>query len=258
MEIQSFKKKKNNKYEIIFKDQSNIELYDDVIIKYNLLANKKMDEKMFEKIVKYNASLDAYYISLNYLNNKMRTKLEIRKYLEKKEFDIKIINDTIENLEKNKAIDENLYIKAFINDQINFSNIGPNKIINKLFILGIDKKSSLEYINTVNKEVWLKKIEKLVTKRIKSNKKYSLMMLKNKITTSLYNDGFDKSMIMQVLDNMDIDIDLSIINKEYEKLYNKLSKKFDGSSLEYQIKMKLKSKGFTNEEIDKIKLGINS
>lgn len=255
MEIQSFKKKKNNKYEVIFKDQSNIDLYDDVIIKYNLLANKKMDKKIFEEIVKYNASLDAYYISLKYLNNKMRTKLEIRKYLEKKEFDNKTINETIERLEKNKAIDESLYLKAFINDQINFSNIGPNKIINKLSTLGINKKDSLKYIDTINKEVWLKKIEKLINKKIKSNKKYSLMMLKNKVTTSLCNDGFDKSMILDVLDNIDIDIDLSIINKEYEKIYNKLSKKFEGTSLDYQVKMKLKSKGFTNEEIDKIKLG---
>ena len=243
MEIQSFKKKKNNKYEIIFKDQSNIDLYDDVIIKYNLLANKKMDNKLFEEIVKYNASLDAYYISLKYLNSKMRTKLEIRKYLEKKEFDNKTINETIEKLENNKAIDESLYIKAFVNDQINFSNIGPNKIVNKLNTLGIDKN------------VWLEKLEKLINKKIKTNKKYSLMMLKNKIITSLCNDGYDKSTIVDVLSNVDIKLDSSIINKEYEKIYNKLSKKFDGSALEYQIKMKLNSKGFSNEEIDKIKLG---
>jgi len=81
------------------------------------------------------------------------------------------------------------------------------------------------------------------------------MMLKNKITTSLYDDGYDKTMIIDVLNNIDIDIDSSIINKEYEKLYNKLSKKYEGSALEYQLKIKLKAKGFTNEEIDKIKLG---
>ena len=255
MEIQSFKKKKNNKYEIIFKDQSSIDLYDDVIIKYNLLVNKKMDKVLFEEIVKYNASLDAYYISLKYLNSKMRTKLEIRKYLEKKEFDNKTINETIEKLVKNKAVDEKLYIKAFINDQINFSNIGPNKIINKLSTLGIDKKNSLEYINTIDKNIWLEKLEKLINKKIKNNKKYSLMMLKNKIMTSLCNDGYDKSMIVEVLNNIDIRLDSSIINKEYEKIYNKLAKKFDGSALDYQIKMKLKSKGFSNEEIEKIKLG---
>ena len=255
MEIQSFKKKKNNKYEIIFKDQSSIDLYDDVIIKYNLLANKKMDNKLFEEIVKYNASLDAYYISLKYLNSKMRTKLEIKKYLEKKEFDNKTINETIEKLENNKAVDESLYIKAFVNDQINFSNIGPNKIINKLNTLGIDKKNSLEYINNIDKNVWLEKLEKLINKKIKTNKKYSLMMLKNKIMTSLCNDGYDKSMIVEVLSNIDIKLDSSIINKEYEKIYNRLYKKFDGSALEYQIKMKLKSKGFSNEEIEKIKLG---
>ena len=139
MEIQSFKKKKNNKYVIIFKDQSNIEIYDDVILKYNLLINKKINKDSFDEIMKYNASLDAYYLSLKYLNSKMRTKLEITKYLEKKEFDKKTIDNTIERLEKNKIVDEKLYIKSFVNDQINFSNIGPNKIVNKLSVLGISK-----------------------------------------------------------------------------------------------------------------------
>ena len=34
-----------------------------------------------------------------------------------------------------------------------------------------------------------------------------------------------------------------------------LSKKYDGNNLEFQICMKLKSKGFTNEEIEQIKTG---
>ena len=252
MEIKSFKKNKNNKYEIIFKDQSNIELYDEVIIKYNLLANKKMDKKLFEEIVKYNANLDAYYIALKYLNNKMRTKLEIRKYLEKKEFDNKTIKETINKLEKNKAIDENLYVKAFINDQINFSYIGPNKMVDKLVTLGIEKGVSKEYINLIDKNVWEDKIKKIINKKIRTNKKYSSLMLKNKILTSLYNDGFDKRMILDILENYTLENDLELVKKEYLKQKNKLSKKYDGQALEYQITLKLRTKGFSSEDIKKI------
>lgn len=255
MEIQSFKKKKNNKYEIIFKDESSIDLYDEVIIKYNLLVNKKIDNKLFEEIVKYNSNLDAYFISLKYLNSKMRTKLEIKKYLEKKEFNSKIIEDTIRKLENNKAINEKLYIKAYINDQINFSNIGPNKIINKLSTLGILKEDIIEYLKNIDDSVWIEKIEKLVLKKIKTNKTYSAFVLKNKILTSLYNDGYDRKMILGVLENKTISNSSEIINKEYIKLKNKLSKKYDGEALEFQIKLKLKTKGFTNEEIEQIKTG---
>ena len=253
MEIASFKKKKSNKYEITFKDGSTIDLYDDVIIKYNLLANKKLDEKKFNEIIKYNASLDAYFLSLKYLGSKMRTKLEIKKYLEKKDIDSKIIKDTIDKLEENKAIDESLYIKSFINDQINFSNIGPYKIVNKLSTLGIKKEDAYNYINTIDKKVWIDKLNKLINKKIKANRNYSGLMLKNKIVSSLSNDGYEKDMILDVLGTIDIKSDSKIVLKEYNKLKNKLSKKFDGESLEFQIKMKLRQKGFSSEDIENIK-----
>ena len=46
--------------------------------------------------------------------------------------------------------------------------------------------------------------------------------------------------------------DLSIISKEYDKLYKKLSLKFDGNKLNYEIKNKLYQKGYNSSEIDKI------
>ena len=136
MKIKSFKKEKNNKYKIIFESGEDIVLYDDVIVKYNLLVNKTFDTNKLTEIIKYNSNLDAYYLSLKYISKKMRTKLEIRKYLEKKDIDSKTIDETINKLVNNKAINEDLYIQAFCNDQINFSNIGPNKIVSKLKDLG--------------------------------------------------------------------------------------------------------------------------
>ena len=253
MEIQSFKKKKDNKYEIIFKDGSSIELYDDVIIKYNLLINKKITD--INEVTKYNASLDAYYLSVKYINKKMRTKLEIKKYLEKKGFDNKVINGTIDKLVDSKIIDESLYVKAFVNDQINFSSIGPNKIVNKLCMLGIDKQNSYDYLDTIDKNIWIEKIDKLISKKIKTNRNYSSIVLKNKILSSLISEGYDKELILEVLNNYEIKSDINIIKKEYDKIKTKLSKKYDGSNLEFRICMKLKAKGFTNEEIEQIKTG---
>lgn len=255
MEIKTFKKEKGNKYKIIFSDDSDITLYDDVIVKYNLLVNKKIDKIKLEEIAKYNSSLDAYYLSLKYISKKMRTKLEIKKYLEKKEFNPNIIKETIDKLIKYKAIDENLYIRAFCNDQINFSNIGPNKIIKKLETLGIDKSTSKEYLNTIDYNIWIDKINKIVDKKIKTNKNYSVYILKNKILMALVNDGFDREMIREILSQKDITVSSDLVKKEYEKMHKKLSKKYDGNSLDYQIKIKLKAKGFSTEEIDKIKTG---
>ena len=43
-----------------------------------------------------------------------------------------------------------------------------------------------------------------------------------------------------------------LIQKEYDKLFRKLSKKYDGSELTYQLKQRLYQKGFNSLEIEKI------
>lgn len=255
MEIKSYKKKKNSKYEVIFKDDSSIELYDDVIIKYNLLVDKKIDSKKLENIVKYNASLDAYYLSLKYLNSKMRTKLEIKNYLEKKGIDNITISNTIAKLEKNKAIDEETYLKSYVNDQIRFKNYGPHKIVSNLNALGISKEDSYLYLETIDDDIWKEKIKKLIAKKINSNNNYSVIVLKNKIVNFLINEGYDKWKINSILQNFEFKEDMEAILKEYNKQKRKLSKKYDGEALEFQIRMKLKAKGFTNKELEKIKIG---
>ena len=60
-------------------------------------------------------------------------------------------------------------------------------------------------------------------------------------------------MIEESILNFTFTLDDEIIQKEYKKLFNKLSKKYETPDLEYQIKMRLLQKGFTSEEINNIK-----
>ena len=60
----------------------------------------------------------------------------------------------------------------------------------------------------------------------------------------LINKGFYKEDIMLVLEEFTIKDDKNIYLKEYNKLKNKLSKKYSGEELEYQIKNNLYKKGF--------------
>ena len=63
MKILKFKKDKKNIYELFFDDDTSTFFYDDVIIKYNLLTNKELDENKFEEIFLYNSFLEHYYNS---------------------------------------------------------------------------------------------------------------------------------------------------------------------------------------------------
>ena len=98
------------------------------------------------------------------------------------------------------------------------------------------------------------KLEKLITKKIKSNTTKSSYALKQKIIYDMKNLGYDISMINEILDNLNISSNNNVISKEYSKLYRKLSNKYEGEELSRQIYYKLRSKGFTDEEITNIKI----
>lgn len=246
MKIIKFKKDKNNIYKIYFDDDVVISLYDDVIVKYNLLVNKEMDINKFNEIVQYNSFLDGYYRSIKYINKKMRTELEIRKYLIKLDIKEKDINDIIKLLYKDGYLNKEIYYKAFINDRYNLSSDGPLKVSNELVKLGYNENDFKKYLYSFN---WDEKINKLLDKKIKLNHKLSNNMFKIKLLNDLVKLGYQKSSVMMVLDNIVFSDDYKILKYELNKIKNKYSVKYSGNELEYKVINYLFKKGFNLSDI---------
>ena len=242
MEIQKFTKDKANKYKVLI-DNESYTLYDDVIVKYNLISKKEIDRKFLDEVLSYNDELVSYYESIKYINKRLRCEKEIVEFLRKKDIDNKTIKDTIKKLRDNKFINDEIYVKSFITDQINLSNNGPHKIRKQLIKLELDENLINEYLNKVASEEWLDRIEKIVSKKIKLNHSNSAYILKAKLQNELVNLGYDKESIIDVLNHISID-DAEIREKEYNKIRKSLEKKYSGQELEYKIKEKLYRKGF--------------
>ncbi len=247
MKIKKYTKDKGNKYKVLI-DDTNYTLYDDVIVKYSLLLRNEISEKELKTIVEENDKLSSYYDSIKYITKKMRSKLEIKEFLRKKMVNEKVIDETIKKLEENHFLNEELFIKAYVNDQINLTNNGKNKILKGLVKLGIDNDSASSYLDDIDNEVFISKIDKYVDKKISTNKNSSMFMLKNKIMTDLINLGYDKSDIVDVLNSKTINDD-EARKREYEKIKRSLEKKYSGDVLEYKIREKLYRKGFRSNEI---------
>lgn len=242
MKIESYKKKKNNIYEITLSNKEKINLYDDVILKYELLLKKEISNNELKKIVEDNRYIESYYVALKFINIKLRTEKEIRNKL--KDYPNIITDKTINRLKEEGYINNNLYIKSYINDGINLKMVGQNKLLYDLKKIGFNENDILNYLNIIDSKIFLNKIDKYIVKRIKTNHNLSSLMLKNKIVSELINKGFYKEDILETLNKYIIEDDESIYKKEYEKLKMKLSKKYSGEELEYQIKIKLYQKGF--------------
>ncbi len=248
MKIGKYTKLKSNKYSVEI-DGVVVKLYDDVIVKYELLRVKEIDEKLFKEITEYNDKLEAYYKALKYITKKLRTEKEIYKYLEKS-YDKRTIMETIDKLKKMGYLNKEVYLKCYISDQVSMNLVGPNKIKKDLVSLGYSEEEILPMIEEIDDDVWYSKIQKLVNRKINANRNLGNSKLKEKISYDLSNLGFYKWMIEDVIHNSEFKDNSNILEKEYNKIYSKLSRKYDGSSLDYQVKIKLFQKGFSSSDID--------
>ena len=243
-------KMKSGKYKIKLEDGREIITYDEIMLKYNIILKKELDEDTILKINKDTLNYVAYDKSLKYITTKMRSELEIEKYLNKLGVDEILKKNIIQKLKDNKLIDDEKYTIAFIIDKINLSNIGPNKIKKELLEHNIDLDIIEKELNKYSDNIFEEKIDKYIAKKIK-NQKYSTFILKQKIINDLINNGYSLDMIKGRLDNVQFD-NSYIIEKDYNKIKKRLSNKFDEKELDKQIKNKLILKGYKIEEINQI------
>ena len=214
MEILNIKKKKNGEYQITLSNQMVLSIYAETIIKYNLLANKKFDEKYWQEIINFNNEYKAYYEAIKYLNVKLRTKKEIVAKLEKNGYLKSTIANVIAKLEQQNYINDELYIKSFIADQINLTLNGPQKIKRILQNLGFNMNLITQYLEEYSNDLWQEKIRKIINKKIKANHNLSKISLINKIKINLLNLGYSQDLINKGLQDIEIVDDYNALEKK--------------------------------------------
>ena len=201
MKIIKYEKKGNDKYKIYLENNESINIYEDVIVKNNLLYKKEIDRSLLEKIDDDNFNYDLYYKCIKYISVRIRSRYEIVEYLKKKEIDISLIDEIIDKLEKNNLINDELFAKAFINDKIKFTTMGPFRIEQELKKHRIDSCIIYKYLNDIEDSVIDEKINKQINKLMKSSKKKQ--NLRNKIYLNLLSLGYSNEMILRNLNNYD-------------------------------------------------------
>ena len=241
MKILKYKKMSNNKYKVFLDNNENIILHENVILKYDLLLNKEINN--IDELLKDNDNYLVYDIALKYISIKMRCENEIYNYLIKKDINNKVVKDTINKLKENGYINNQKYVKSFIVDKMNLNKYGQNKIKNELLKLKIDENIIDEELKNINEDDIITNLEILIDKKIKTNRTYAGDILKQKILKDFINKGYKKEDVLKILDNKDLSNN-DLYEKEYNKLYKKYSKKYSSSELEYIIKQKLYQKGF--------------
>lgn len=248
MRIEKFTKDKNGMY-VITTENNKIKVHEDLILKYNLLLSKTLDEDIVEKIIKENHIYEIYDIAVKYLNKRLRSKVELIKFLTNKGFSDDNIQSVLEVLTSQGYLDDSIYASSFIHDRIIMSNYGPNKIKGELENLGIDPAVIEDKIQIFTEDIEKNRIEKIIDKQIKTNHNKGAILLKKKIQSFLFNLGYSSIYVNQALNGRNFH-DKEAYEKEYNKLLKQLEKKYTGKELEYKLKQKLFQKGFINSDFE--------
>ena len=239
LKITSIKLNKNGKY-VVTIDNEKYNLYQDTILKYLLFSKKEIDNTLFENIIKDNNFYDAYYKIIKFVSIRLRTENEIRKKLNTLFILKKDQDKIIDKLKEQGYLNDELYIKSYINDKINLSLEGPEKVKRELLKNGFNEEDILKYLclfEDINEE----RINKIINKKLKANHNLSKKMFIVKVGNDLRNLGYTN--YREILDNIDFD-DKDIYQKEYDKIYNKLIKKYPPEKADILTKQKLYTKGF--------------
>lgn len=254
MEILKYKKIGRDKYNLYLDNDEVISLYEDVILRNNLLITKRIDEDNYDIIMHDNDREKAYLMAIKYITFKLRTKKEVMMKLDK-DFSSDISGLIIDKLEKNNYLNDDLYAKLYINDRMNISSDGTYRIKKDLLNKGIDEKIIDKYLIKIDDEDIKIKMRRLIDKKIKINNKYTGSVLRNRIYNYLVNLGYDTHEVINVLN--EYKFDNSNLNNAYNKLLKQYSKKYDEDKLHYVIFNKLKLMGYSNADILEIMEGYN-
>ena len=248
MKILKYKKGKRNEYKILTDEKEYI-LYDDIIIKYELLLKKEISKKEWDTILKENNILKSYYEGLKAISTKLRSEKELRDILKKKGYQANEIDYALKRLNKEGYLNHKVYIEAYIHDCLTINMVGEAKILKDLEKLGFQYQEIQEELDKIDKSIYTEKIKKYIDKKLKVNKKSASEFIK-KITLDLINKGFHKEDIASYLNTLEIKDNEEEIAKITNKLYNKYINKYDLYTTKMKIKAYLYSKGYNNIDID--------
>lgn len=248
MRLLSYKKMRNGTYRVLFDEGTSMDLYEDVILQYDLLLHKEIEKTDLLKMKKDNEMYDTYFVALKALKMRLRSKKELTTYLEKKEYPRDCIESALEKLEEQGYLDDLNYAYAYVHEQMITTTKGPLRLRLDLLQKQISEKAISEALKDYGEEMELEKIHKIINRMKKQNRNRGGYVLKKKVTDFLLQQGFSFSLVHQEINVESWEMDEAIAKKEYEKLYRTLSSKYSGYELERRIQAKLYQKGLSYKE----------
>jgi Uncharacterized protein conserved in bacteria len=249
--------KKKRLYKVEFDNYNTIYVTEDTIVKYLMSKGSEFSQEELQEIEVFSNFSRGKNLAIYYISFKMRTKVEVIKYLQEHEIENKQIASIINSLEENKYIDDANYTENFINSKIRAKSSGPYLIKQKLKNKGVDNSLINEKLTDLYTEeeqidIAYGLAEKLVMQK---SSKLPLNSLKNKVIQNLTNKGFSYSIAKIALDALELEADNEIeedlLNTDLAKALRRYSRKYEGYELKQRLFQAMARKGYDFDLINR-------
>ncbi|GIO24895.1 recombination regulator RecX [Oceanobacillus sp. J11TS1] len=245
-------KKHKHRYNIFLStengDEYGFSVDEDILIKFRLEKGMELDKEFIETLKKQDNLHKVYTLTIHFLSYRIRSEKEVVTYLKKKEIDDEQIAEIMKRLAKEKLIDDQQFADMFVRSRMNSSSKGPKLIRQELYEKGIEGQIAENALEQYTPAQQKEKIQKLLSKKIKSTSKDSFQKQLNQAKNMILQKGFDQQLVFSAIQTMDqeenVDQEWKALKFQGEKLFQKHVKKHEGFQLKQKVMEGLYKKGF--------------
>jgi len=200
MQISRVVKKGNNDVTIYFDNDSTLFLAVEVFLKSGLKKGDDISEDRFSLLIEQNKLFHIKQRAFRLLGRRQHSSSELRRKLWNNDYEQKLIDEVIEELNSKGYLDDAGFIRAFVAEKSKNKNWSTNKIKSELIKRGISQKQIEELLSEQPKETENENALKLAKKKYEVLLKRNLEQkeLRNKLSTFLFSKGFDYEIIKEV------------------------------------------------------------
>ena len=239
-----------NKVTIKFDNDEKLELDKEIYTNFYLYEGKEVSSKEYREIKEYNNVSSLLQYALRIRSKAIYSEYQIREKLYKKEASKSEVDKVIKTMKQYNLIDDDAFVSDYV-EYYNSLNYGKNKILNKLSEKGIfeAKLSKIKFPITEER----KKAKNVYLRLLKKYEKYNFTQLKQHVYNAYINLGFDheiaSEMVSHIQEEKNNKSEIAKLEKDYEKAYIRLARKYQKKELRQKIMQSLLQKGYRMNDV---------
>jgi regulatory protein len=204
MQVLKIVKKGKSDVTIHFDNDSLLFLAVEVFLKSGLKKDDDISEDRFSLLIELNKLFHIKQRAFRLLGRRQHSSSELKRKLWNKDYEQKLIDKVIEDLQKNGYLNDSDFIRAFVAEKSKAKNWSIKRIKGELFKRGVASKLIDEMLSERPKEEDSESALKLAKKKYEVLLKRNLepKELRNKLSTYLFSKGFDYDLIKEACDKL--------------------------------------------------------